>query len=208
MTYTDAPAHNEDAIEYIARCVASYPNRFIGYARLHPWYGDRAVSMLDQAVKQYGFKGLKLHPVSNLSHPGDEATLRLVRKAAELGVPTLYHCGDEPLTTPYELEYTARLCPEARVIFGHMGGYFHVEEAIEVGRRNENVYLETSAMPRPELIRKAIDAIGAERVIFASDGPGCDPKLELYKVERAGITERERQMLFADNILRVWEGRD
>jgi predicted TIM-barrel fold metal-dependent hydrolase len=207
MTYTDAPAHNEQAIEYIANAVASYPDRFIGYARVHPWYGDRAIALLEQAVKEYGFKGLKLHPVSNLSHPGDEATLRLVRKATELGVPTLYHCGDEPLTTPYELEYTARLCPEAKVIFGHMGGYFHAQEAIEVAKRNDNVYLETSAMPRPELIREAIDAIGAERVIFASDGPGCDPKLEVYKVERAGISEVERQMLFADNILKVWGGR-
>jgi len=208
MTYTDAPAHNENAIQYIADAVAAYPGRFVGYARLHPWYGDVAVALLDRAVTHLGFKGLKLHPVSNLSHPADETTMKLVRRAAELGVPVLYHCGDEPFTTPYELEYTARLCPQAKVIFGHMGGYFHAEQAIEVAQRNPNIYLETSAMPRPALIRRAIDAIGAERVIFASDGPGCDPRLEVYKVDRAGVSENERRQLLSDNIMRIWEGRE
>lgn len=206
MTYTDAPASNERAIDYIAEAVAAHPQRFVGYARIHPWYGDRALGLLRRAINDLGFKGLKLHPVSNLSHPADEPTLRLVRIAADLGVPVLYHCGDEGFSTPFELEYTARACPDAVVIFGHMGGYFHAEDAIEVARRNDNVYLETSAMPYPSQIRQAIHAIGPERVIFASDGPGCDPRLEIYKVERAAPSDYERTLIMSANITRIWSG--
>jgi predicted TIM-barrel fold metal-dependent hydrolase len=202
MTYVDAS--DEGPIDYIADAVRRYPDRLIGYARIHPG-AERAAELLELAVARHGFKGLKLHPVSNLSHPADEGTGALLRKAAELGVPALFHCGDEPYTTPLELEHAAAAVPEVDVIFGHMGGYFHVEEAIAVALRRANVYLETSAMPRPALIRSAIDALGPERVLFASDGPGCDPRLEVHKVERAGLTDRERELVFAGNITRIWK---
>jgi len=201
MTYVDAV--DEAPIEYLAAAAERHRGRLVPYARLHP-RASRAAELLEFAVQQRGFKGLKLHPVSNLAHPADPATLRLVRHAAELRVPVLFHCGDEPYTTPYELEHTAVQVPEAAVIFGHMGGYFHAEDAIEVALRRPNVYLETSAMPHPEAIRKALDALGPERVIFASDGPGCDPRLELRKVERAGLSDTERDHVFAGNILRLW----
>lgn len=201
MTYVDAV--DEAPIEYLATAAERHRGRLVPYARLHP-AGDRAVDLLDFAVRQRGFKGLKLHPVSNLAHPADNTTLRLVRRAANLGVPVLFHCGDEPYTTPYELEHTAARVPEAAVIFGHMGGYFHAADALEVAARRPNVYLETSAMPHPGMIRRALDALGPERVIFASDGPGCDPRLEVRKVERAGLSDSERQLVFAGNILRLW----
>jgi uncharacterized protein len=205
MTYVDAK--DEEPIDYIADAVRKYPDQLIGYARIHPG-AERAGELLELAVSRHGFKGLKLHPVSNLSHPADGPTQALLRKAAELGVPALFHCGDEPFTTPFELEYAAAAVPEVAVIFGHMGGYFHVEEAIAVARRRPNVYLETSAMPRPALIRAAMDAVGPERILFASDGPGCDPRLEVYKVERAGLSDSERELVFAGNITRIWkEGR-
>ena len=59
-------------------------------------------------------------------------------------------------------------------------------------------------MPRPALIAQALRAIGPERILFASDGPGCDPRLEVYKVQRAGLTDDEKALVFAGNILRLW----
>lgn len=205
MTYVDA--RDEGPIDYVADAVRRYPDQLIGYARLHP-AAERASELLELAVTKHGFKGLKLHPVSNHAHPADAATHALLRKAAELRVPALFHCGDEPYTTPFELEFSAVAVPDVAVIFGHMGGYFHAEEAITVALRRPNVYLETSAMPRPAVIRAAIDALGPERILFASDGPGCDPRLEVYKVERAGLTPHERELVFSGNITRIWqEGR-
>ena len=201
MTYIDAKDPSD--LDYISDGIKRYPDRLIGYARIHPGAPD-ATGLLEEAIRLRGFKGLKLHPVSNLSHPADQATQRLIRKAAELGVPTLFHCGDEPFTTPLELEQAAAAVPEAAIIFGHMGGYCHVEEAIEVADRRPNVYLETSAMPRPSFIRCAIDRLGPPRVLFASDGPGCNPRLEVYKVERAGVDKRERELIFSGNVRRLW----
>jgi uncharacterized protein len=199
MTYTELPAINPHALEYLAAQIALYPDRLVGYVRLHPWYPD-VLDLLDQALEEFNMKGVKLHPVGNLSHPGSEVTLRVIRRAAEHRAPVLFHCGDEALTTPLQIAQAAEAVPDATIILGHMGGYFHVDEAIEVAERYPNVYLETSAMPYPAQIRRAIDTIGARRVLFASDGPGCLPKLEVHKVRLAELSSDEEEQVFAENI--------
>jgi hypothetical protein len=126
-----------------------------------------------------------------------------MRRAAAHQAPVLFHCGDEALTTPLQIAQAAEAVPEATIILGHMGGYFHVDEAIEVAVRYPNIYLETSAMPYPNQIRRAVDVVGARHVLFASDGPGCLPRLEVHKVRLAGLSTTEEERVFATNILEL-----
>ncbi len=202
MTYTELPAVNPNALEYLADQIARYPNRLIGYVRVHPWYPE-VLDLIDRAFSEFNMKGVKLHPVGNLAHPASEASLKVIRRAAAHHAPVLFHCGDEALTTPLQIALAAEAVPEAGIILGHMGGYFHVDEAIEVAARWPNLYLETSAMPYPAQIRRAIDIVGAERVLFASDGPGCLPKLEVHKVRLAGLSSSEAERVFSANILEL-----
>lgn len=203
MTYRDAPGREEGVIEYIAEAVQKYPDRLIGYARMNPRYGDAAIELFDRAIRDYGMRGLKLHPVSYGQHPTNPQTLDIIRHAASLNVPTLFHCGDEEYTMPLQVAEAAKLVPEATIILGHMGGYFHVRDAIRVGRRHPNLILETSAMPYPAMIKEAVDALGAERILFASDGPGCDPTIEVEKVRRAGLTPEQEALIFSGNSERI-----
>lgn len=205
MTIVDAPEVNPDAVELIAEACAAYPDRLWGFARIHPWYGDRAVALLERAF-ELGFKGLKLHPVSTIAHPSGEDTLRLIRVAAARGAPTLVHCGDEPMTTPLAVAKAAEAVPEATVILAHMGGYFHVDEAIEAAERVPNLVLETSAMPYPAKIREAVERIGARRVVYGSDGPVCSPRLEVRKVRLAGLARPDEERVLCGNALRMLEG--
>lgn len=203
MTYRDAPGPEERVIEYIAEAIQRYPGRLIGYARLNPKYGDEAVALLDKSIRDYGFKGLKLHPVSYVMHPASVPTVELIRHAASLKAPTLFHCGDEEFTLPLQVAEAAAAVPEATIILGHMGGYFHVRDAIRVAKRHPNIILETSAMPYPRMIKETVEQIGAERVLFASDGPGCDPTIEVEKVRRAGLTPEQEALIFEGNIQRI-----
>ncbi len=203
MTIVDAPEVNPRALELVAEACAAHQGRLEAFARIHPWYGEASLALLDRALGELGFKGLKLHPVSTIAHPGGEETLRLIRRAAERRAPTLFHCGDEPLTTPYAIAPAAAAVPNATIILGHMGGYFHVDEAIEVAERFPNVVLETSAMPYPAKIRAAVDRVGAERVVYASDGPACSPLIELEKVRLAGLDEAAESLVLGGNAQRI-----
>ena len=205
MTIVDAPEVNPGAVKLIADAMADSGGRLDAFARVHPWYGDRSVAILEEAFS-LGFKGLKLHPVSTIAHPAGEDTLRLIRVAAKHNAPTLFHCGDEPLATPLSCARAAAAVPEATIILGHMGGYAHNEEAIAVAEEHPNIVLETSAMPYPAIVREAVERLGAERVLYASDGPSCSPRIEVEKIRLAGLDPESERKVFADNALRMLEG--
>ena len=205
MTYVDAPGSFGDynPLQYVQDAFEKYPDRLIGYARLNPLEGDKSKDLLRECISERGFMGLKLHPYGYRSLPEGKTTVELIKVAAQLNAPTLFHCADEECTLPIQVARAAAAVPNAAIIMGHMGGYFHVDSAIRMAKKYENIYLETSAMPYPYKIYEAVEAIGAERVLFASDGPGCDPKLELFKVKLAKLGREKEKLVLGENIMRL-----
>jgi len=45
------------------------------------------------------------------------------------------------MSLPLQIAEAAERCPDSNIILGHMGGYFHVDDAIRVAEKYENVYL-------------------------------------------------------------------
>ena len=205
MTYRDANGPDDPATEYIRKAVERYPQRLIGYVRINP-NSPHAQDALDQAIGDFKMKGLKLHPVSYVGFPYGEATLRLMQRAAQYNAPVLFHTGDEALAFPEQVAEAARLVPEATVIMAHLGGYYHHQAVLEVADTLPNVLVDTSASPYPWMIKRAVDAFGVERVLYASDGPGCPPILEVEKVRLSGLEPVEEEMVFAGNIQRILDG--
>jgi predicted TIM-barrel fold metal-dependent hydrolase len=205
MTYVDAPGDfgDYDPIDYVNKACQKYPDRLWGFARLNPGKGLEAIELLQYAIIELDFKGLKLHPFGYRQAPDSEQTLTLIREAATLGVPTLFHCGDEENTTPLMIARAAQKVPEAKIILGHMGGYFHVAEALRVAKKYPNLYLETSACPYPDMIKAAVEAVGPDRVLYASDGPGCPPRLEIHKVRLAELNPEDEAKVLGKSFLKL-----
>lgn len=198
MTYTDLPGLNPGALDYIVDAAAAYPGRLIPFVRLNPNYKDAIVGLLPRAI-ELGIRGVKLHPTTTLAYPASEATVTLLRECGELGLPVLFHSGDDPYTTPETLGLAAEAAPGCTIVLGHMGGYLHVEEAIEQAVRHPNLYLDTSAMPYPQWIVTAVERVGPERILFGSDGPGCNPALELNKVLRLNLSDDAEAKILGGN---------
>ena len=53
------------------------------------------------------------------------------------------------------------------------------------------------------MIKTAVDKIGAERVLFGSDFPYGNPKIELAKVEASGIEEKQKKLVLGENMARL-----
>jgi len=205
MSYRDAATPEDPAVQFVKDAVEKYPERLIGYIRINA-ESSQAGEILDLAIQEYKFKGVKLHPVSYVGYPYGESTVRLIKRASEYQAPILFHSGDEPLALPQELAEAARLCPEATLIFAHIGGYFHCEAAIRAAEQYENILLDTSGIPYPGVISEAVERIGSERIIFGSDGPGCLPALEVEKVRMAGLGPEAEANIFSKNIKRILRG--
>src|SRR5215211_4376905 len=204
MTYADAPVLKSDALQYIHDACKKYPERLIPYARINP-HADNAATLLEEAIVDLGMKGLKIHQESVTAAAHHDSVVRLVKKAAEFDAPALFHSGDEPLSLPWQFAKLAEEAPEATIILAHMGGYHHTEDAIRVCEKYDNLLLDTSACPYPHRIGEAIRRIGAGRVLFGSDGPGCNPALELKKIRRLALSDNEKRLVLHDNIVAILE---
>jgi len=201
MGYGEASRDTPAYIEEMKEARDAYPGRLLPMARLLPC--ESAPELLKHLVREEGFLGLKLHPVGYRLLPDHPLVIDLLKMAGHLCVPTLFHCGDEEYSYPLQIERAARLCPKSKIILGHMGGYFHVNDAILVAKENPNIYLETSAMPYPHYIQDAVQAVGARRVLFGSDGPGCLPALELEKVLKAGLKSEDLEWVLGKSYLKL-----
>ncbi|MDX6344547.1 MAG: uncharacterized protein QOH87_4685 [Trebonia sp.] len=69
MTITDFPGVNPAGLDIIAEACRSHPDRLFGFIRLNP-AREESKELLTRGATELGFKGLKLHPVSSLQHPG------------------------------------------------------------------------------------------------------------------------------------------
>ena len=204
MTYADAPVLKPDALRYLHDACRKYPDRLVPYARINP-HAANAAALLEEAIVDLGMKGLKIHQESVTAAAHHDSVVRVVKKAAEFDAPALFHSGDEPLSLPWQFAGLAERAPEATIVLAHMGGYHHTEDAIRLCEKYENLLLDTSACPYPHEIKRAIELLGAHRVLFGSDGPGCNPGLELRKIERLNLSQSDLRLVLHDNIASLLE---
>ena len=61
-------------------------------------------------------------------------------------------------------------------------------------------------MPYPYRVREAVERLGAERILYASDGPACSPRIEVEKVRLAGLAPADERLVFAENAIRILDG--
>ena len=207
-TYGDEPGP-APSLKRLEGYVEKYPDRLIGFPRIDPKYGQRAVEIFERTIRNNEhMRGLKLHPISNIVKPFSPPCVNLLKKAGELNVPVFFHCGDRALAQPFQIGKAAEKCPDTKIIC-HMGGYFHGKDSIVMAQKYDNVILDTSSTPYLDLIKEAIEVLGSRRVVFASDSPAGDPISELEKIRMLNLPAEVEKRILGRNIAEIldisWE---
>lgn len=186
-TYGEYP-YMENAGELLVSYCRKYPGRLYGFVRINPNGGEKGNEYLRRLVKKYPeeIRGVKLHPISNGLKPYHPNCLKLFHTCAELDIPLFTHCCDRVCAQPWQIAMAVRECPDTQFVC-HIGGFFHGDEMIRVAQQYSNIMLDTSSVPYPELIRKAIETIGSDRVVYASDNPAGDPLVDIAKIEKLNL---------------------
>ena len=185
----------QEANEEIASYVRRWPDKFIGFAK-HDAQTEagKIRNMLRHEVRELGLRGLKLHGIP---------TKEMIETAAELGIPILFH----PPNVSDSLE-AVQSYPEVSFILAHLGSFAsrdwmeHVR-AIEAAKRLSNLYLDTSAAVFFKYLQRAAYELPAEKLIFGSDGPLVDSRVELYKIRLLRLPQGKEQLILCGNILRL-----
>jgi len=187
--------------------VETYPRRIFGLVWVNPYEGEKAVSEVKKYIEDFGFKGIKLHPLLDAFLPDQDVVYPIMDLARKYDVPVLFHCGHPPWSLPWHFGNLADVYPDVKIILGHMGhGHIvYINGAIEVAKKHENIYLETSGMPMHAKIKEAVEIVGVDRVLYGSDMPFGHPAFEIEKVRVSGLSEDELELVLGKNALRLFK---
>jgi predicted TIM-barrel fold metal-dependent hydrolase len=193
---------NEEGNAAIARLVQSMPHRFSGLAVANPWYGGKALEMVDRAFAD-GLCGLYLDPARQGFKLTESVVAPLLERCARLGKPVYCHTGTLIFAEPFQLAEWARQFPDIPFIMGHAGFSDYWYDVVPAALQAPNVLVESSCTTGGQ-VADFIGALGRERVLFGSGYPESLPENEVEKVRLAGLPPEARAALFRENACRVW----
>lgn len=194
---------------YYENFVKRYPDRFLAFAGVQPFdefkrFRKKALEELEVAVKEFGFKGVKLAPPYEY-YSGDAPQLYpLYEKCAELGVAVTLHQAATPFITAGALEYGSPAClerpaddfPAVNFIAAHMG-YPWTEELLALMDKRTNVWTDVSHLCVRRFmlawyLTMAKEYQVLDRVMFGTDSTCRPPKryLDWFKVTLNQVCEK------------------
>jgi uncharacterized protein len=188
----------------IAAALASHPQHFLGWIFLNPRLPDH-LEELERWRVVPGFVGVKLHP-----HWHDwtiEAALPIARRCEQLGLPILIHLG---FAEYGRWQVLAGACPKLRMVFAH-AGIPHFQRMWHDIAADPRLFLDVSSPYLDEkLVREAVRAVGAQRVLYGTDAPygfagedGYDYSAILGWVQRLPNRAAEIDRMLGANVLEL-----
>lgn len=205
--------------EEIAEAAAANPDVLIPFASVDPNKGRRAVEETRRLIRDYGFRGFKLHPNVQAFYPNDRALYPLYEVLAEAGLPVLFHSGHSGIgaglpggggirlkySNPMYVDDVAVDFPELPIVLAHPSFPWQ-DEAISVALHKQQVYIDLSGWsPKyfpPQLVRYA-NTLLRDRVLFGSDYPMITPDRWLQDFAEADFKDEVRPLILKENAARL-----
>lgn len=173
--------------EFMAEAQRAHPDKIYAFSHVSP-DDPQAPEILKRDLDELGLKGYKCFGPRFELPLDDRRYWPLWELLAERNRPVLIHYGVlgggggivfHPRMSPLTIDPVARAFPEMPIVVPHFGaGYWG--DLLQLGWAHENVLVDTSGsnqwirwMPYPltlgDLVRKAYETFGPERIIFATD---------------------------------------
>jgi uncharacterized protein len=173
-----------------------------------------AVRELDRAVRELGFKALRVIPWLWKLPPNDRLYYPLYVKCIELDVPFCTQVGHTGPLMPSEtgrpipyIDEVALTFPELKIVGGHIG-YPWTDEMIALAWKHEHVYIDTSAyLPRyyPPQLLHFMNSYGQDKVLFGSNFPMLDLKQCAEQARALELKPEVKAKFLAGNARRVFQ---
>ena len=188
----------DEANRQVARIVAQYPGRLIGFAFVHATRdAGRIFEMVKRAVTRWNFRGIKVH--------GHDAmpTREVCEAARAFRLPILVDVGGQASV----VEMLAPQYPGVNFIIPHLGSFADdwraQQQVVDQLVRYRNVYTDTAGVRRFDYIVQAIRRAGPRKVLFGSDGPWLHPGAELHKIRLLGLPSDQEALVLGGNAYRL-----
>lgn len=216
---TTATGHPALSSEDIATQAADHADVLIPFGSVDPHRGDAAIEQAQRLVHDHGVQGFKFHPSLQGFAPNDEQFNPLWSALEKLGVPAVFHTGQNGMgaglpggrgiklrySNPLLLDDIAADFPGLTVILAHPSVPWQAE-AISMAVHKANVYIDLSGWsPKyfpPELV-KAAGRMLKRKVLFGSDYPLIAPERWISDFKTLDVRPEVMPDILKGNAIRV-----
>jgi hypothetical protein len=216
---TTATGHPALSSEQLAESAARHNDVLIPFGSVDPHQGQAAIERARVLVEDFGVRGFKFHPSLQAFAPDDPAFVALWTAIEALGVPALFHTGQNGIgaglpggrgiklrySNPLLLDDVAADFPGLTVILAHPSVPWQAE-AISMATHKANVYIDLSGWrPKyfpPELVRAAAGQL-RHKVMFGSDYPLITPERWMADFDELAIDADRRPAILKGTAARV-----
>lgn len=172
---------------------------------VHPDYVAQSTAEMERlyarGVRLVGELVPYSHGWEDYSCPGFS---KILDAAQDLGmVVSIHSMGDDAM------DAMAKAHPGCRIVFAHPGDGEPVERHMTRLKGSGSFYLDLSGtgLFRHGVLRALIDQVGADKILFGTDYPVCNPYMYVGGVGLDPlISEEEKQMIFSGNARRLFAG--
>lgn len=177
-----------------------YGEKYIPGIQIDPHYVEESISEIDEMIK-HGFKLIgelvPYHYGWDYSHDG---LYEILDYTKDKNLVYSFHTMDH-----IQMEAVAERYKDTAFVFAHPGEKPALLKQIDIMKRHENVYLDLSGtgLFRYGMLKRLVCEVGAERIIFGSDYPVCNPGMYVGGVMLEKITDKEKDLIFSENAKRL-----
>lgn len=179
--------------ENLIKITQNHRDKFSIFASVHR-NQDNPVEYFKELLATGVVRGLKLHPQVGGYNCGEllDKTKDVLEVAERHNLPVLIHTGHIPTgklagltgcTDSRAVEPLLAAFPNINFVLAHIG-WESWRTMLKLAKQYPKVYVETSWQPT-SIIRRAVDTLGPERVIFGSDFPLFKQSIAIKQVEDA-----------------------
>lgn len=211
--------HLPNSIDDLVATAREHNDVLIPFGSVDPRTGGDALAEATRQVVELGVWGMKFHPSVQGFDPSDPQYLPLWRRIAELGVPALFHTGQNGMgagmpggggiklrySNPLLLDDVAAEVPELTIIMAHPSVPWQ-DEANSIAIHKPNVFIDLSGWrPKyfPESLVRFASNMLADKLLFGTDFPLLSPEKWLADFAELPISDEVRPRIFRENALRV-----
>lgn len=187
----------------IGELVKEYPSRLAGFARVDPHLGTKSLDLLRACIEDYGMKGLLLHPWEETFAINDDIVYPFAEMCLHYKIPLMVETGYPWVSHCFQVGALAGDFPELKVIMTHGGQFdssgYALTDVDYVMNKYSNLYIETSGDFSDEGLENIPVRNGEDRVLFGTHFPWLSTKMEIYRINRANLTDEQRERIFWKN---------
>lgn len=200
--------HSRDN-DVVAAFVSANPDRFGGVGFVTPHYPEDVVKELERAFDVLGMAYLKIYPDYYGRPVDDPGYLPIYEWCNDRGILIKCHSSytseADVLTAPRLFTPLAQRYTRIKWLLAHSGNLPQGQaQAVEAARACPNIYLETAtSFANHGTIEYLVDGAGPDRVLFGSDMPLLDARMQVGRIITADLDDSIKKDILGLNAIRL-----